>query len=102
MPFIQLGSVKRGQEKVRQLQMSETHKLNGTADAVLMRDSHVRRTLYQYFYTGEIDTTARDEDQAVLRLQLRLSNPEPKIIVVDQLWLWILSHGRFNLNLAVH
>ena len=56
MPFIQLGSVKRGQEKVRQLQMSETHKLNGTADAVLMRDSHVRRTLYQYFYTGEIDT----------------------------------------------
>ena len=65
-------------------------------DTLLIRayfDLHIRRTLDQYFYTGMKDTTARDQDQVVNRVQRGLMNEQPKIIVVDQLWLWILNEG---------
>jgi Mg2+ and Co2+ transporter CorA len=55
---------------------------------------HVRRTLDQSFYHN-IDTQSRDTDQVVYRYQTR-SKPEeadmdPKIFMVDQLWMWILG-----------
>ncbi|KAI1141160.1 hypothetical protein F5Y05DRAFT_376542 [Hypoxylon sp. FL0543] len=50
---------------------------------------HPRRTLDQYFYHG-IDTTARDTDQVVYRYCKR-HNKEPKVFMVDQLWLWIIG-----------
>jgi ankyrin repeat protein/Mg2+ and Co2+ transporter CorA len=56
---------------------------------------HVRRTLDQFFYHN-IDTQSRDEDQVVYRYQCRGQSPEelgidPKIFMVDQLWMWILG-----------
>ena len=54
---------------------------------------HVRRTLDQFFYHN-IDTRERDRDQVVYRYQK--NNPkepehDPKIFMVDQLWMWILG-----------
>ncbi|PLN85525.1 hypothetical protein BDW42DRAFT_202385 [Aspergillus taichungensis] len=56
---------------------------------------HIRRTLDQFFYPN-IDTQTRDQDQVVYRYQTkgqgreRLSG-EPKIFMVDQLWMWIVG-----------
>jgi hypothetical protein len=52
---------------------------------------HPRRTLDQYAYHG-IDTTARDQDQVVYRWCKR-NGFEPKVYMVDQLWLFVLGKG---------
>jgi len=55
---------------------------------------HVRRTLDQFFYPN-IDTRSRDQDQVVYRYQTKGQYgalwSEPKIFMVDQLWMWILG-----------
>jgi Mg2+ and Co2+ transporter CorA len=54
---------------------------------------HVRRTLDQSFYHN-IDTESRDQDQVVYRYQTKgkpLDECDPKIVMVDQLWMWILG-----------
>jgi ankyrin repeat protein/Mg2+ and Co2+ transporter CorA len=57
---------------------------------------HVRRTLDQFFYHN-IDTRSRDQDQVVYRYQTQhlseeeKSDADPKIFMVDQLWMWILG-----------
>jgi ankyrin repeat protein/Mg2+ and Co2+ transporter CorA len=56
---------------------------------------HVRRTLDQFFYHN-IDTQSRDQDQVVYRYQTRRmaseeSEVDPKVFMVDQLWMWILG-----------
>lgn len=56
---------------------------------------HVRRTLDQFFYPN-IDTETRDSDQVVYRYQTRWladqnKAKDPKIFMVDQLWMWILG-----------
>ncbi|KAF2727029.1 hypothetical protein EJ04DRAFT_517501 [Polyplosphaeria fusca] len=55
---------------------------------------HVRRTLDQFFYHN-IDTRSRDQDQVVFRYQVKDSLPDdsvdPKIFMVDQLWMWTLG-----------
>ncbi|KAJ5167207.1 uncharacterized protein N7482_005988 [Penicillium canariense] len=56
---------------------------------------HVRRTLDQFFYPN-IDTQSRDQDQVVYRYQTKgpgRDGPgtDPKIFMVDQLWMWILG-----------
>ncbi|KAI2605506.1 uncharacterized protein GGS25DRAFT_505349 [Hypoxylon fragiforme] len=50
---------------------------------------HPRRTLDQFFYHG-IDTSVRDTDQVVYRYCER-HGVEPKVFMVDQLWLWIIG-----------
>jgi hypothetical protein len=55
---------------------------------------HTRRTLDQFFYHG-IDTTKRDVDQVVYRWCKR-ERLEPKIFMVDQLWMFILNNGRLT------
>lgn len=59
---------------------------------------HIRRTLDQYYYHTMKDTSARDEDQVVYRYAKKMW-PEVKesdlnILMVDQLWLWILGGGK--------
>lgn len=54
---------------------------------------HPRRTLDQFFYHG-IDTSARDTDQVVYRYCKR-HGVEPKVFMVDQLWLWIIGKGKW-------
>ncbi|KAI1778867.1 hypothetical protein F4818DRAFT_437668 [Hypoxylon cercidicola] len=51
---------------------------------------HPRRTLDQFFYHG-IDTSARDTDQVVYRYCKENNDAEPKVFMVDQLWLWIIG-----------
>ncbi|TKX19070.1 ankyrin repeat-containing protein 29 [Elsinoe australis] len=55
---------------------------------------HIRRTLDQFFYHN-IDTDWRDEDQVVYRYQYTnqasTHNCDPKIFMVDQLWMWLLG-----------
>lgn len=56
---------------------------------------HVRRTLDQFFYPN-IDTQIRDQDQVVYRYQTAYQGRvrrwlDPKIFMVDQLWMWILG-----------
>ena len=54
---------------------------------------HVRRTLDQFFYHN-INTESRDEDQVVYRYQCKASHGspvDPKIFMVDQLWMWVLG-----------
>lgn len=54
---------------------------------------HPRRSLDQYYYSKLPDTTQRDRDQVVSKYMKDLSG-EPKMIMVDQLWLWILATDR--------
>jgi hypothetical protein len=58
---------------------------------------HIRRTLDQFLYHNLKDTIVRDADQTVRRYQEELNKEkavdkrEPfRVIMVDQLWLWIL------------
>lgn len=60
---------------------------------------HLRRTLDQSYYTNMSDTDDRDQDQVVERYakgqrhwNLR-DRMDPCILMVDQLWLWVLNKG---------
>ena len=53
---------------------------------------HPRRTLDQFYYPTS-NTSSRDQDQVVYRYYRKHSLSEPKILMIDQLWLWILDTG---------
>ncbi|MCJ1426325.1 hypothetical protein MMC29_004228 [Sticta canariensis] len=59
---------------------------------------HIRRTLDQYYYHTMKDTTERDEDQVVYRYAKKMWPDDHEsvhnILMVDQLWLWILDGGK--------
>lgn len=52
-----------------------------------------RRTLDQYFYSHLDNTAHRDKDQVVYRYT---KTEDPKIFMVDQMWLWIINGGLCN------
>jgi hypothetical protein len=52
---------------------------------------HVRRTLDQFYFHTLEDTRARDCDQVVHRGTRTALDGTTRIIMVDQLWLWILD-----------
>ncbi len=57
---------------------------------------HIRRTLDQSYFLTLEDTTIRDEDQVVYRetrsgRTRRTKDDVTRIVMVDQLWLWILD-----------
>lgn len=56
---------------------------------------HCRRTLDQYSYYMLKSTERRDKDQVVSRWAKKQEKPkkEVPIIMVDQLWLWVLPNG---------
>lgn len=51
---------------------------------------HIRRTLDQSYFLNLNDTSQRDQDQVVYRATQGRGNL-PRIVMVDQLWLWILD-----------
>ena len=58
---------------------------------------HVRRTLEQFYYWTADDTTHRDRDQVVCRATQAHSDDSEataRIVMVDQLWMWILDESR--------
>ena len=56
---------------------------------------HVRRTLEQYSCWTSEDTLHRDRQQVVYRGTRMRNDPEaiPRVVMVDQLWLWILDES---------
>ena len=55
---------------------------------------HPRRTLDQFYYPAG-NTADRDQDQVVYRYFKTHRIKEPKIFMVDQLWMWILGKGAY-------
>ncbi|KAL8717878.1 MAG: hypothetical protein Q9225_004931 [Loekoesia sp. 1 TL-2023] len=112
MPYLHFETNRRRQEMqeaiARAQEMKSRHRRarlqkSRTYDEMLLRahlgsstnSLHVRRTLDQFFYHN-IDTQSRDQDQVVYRYQCKGIDPEksdvdPKIFMVDQLWMWILG-----------
>jgi ankyrin repeat protein len=96
MPFLHYETHNRRRSMAETIQRARSGvkpQWNASRDELLVHayidNLHPRRTLDQFFYHG-IDTTQRDNDQVVLRYcqEHRL---EPKVFMVDQLWLWILG-----------
>lgn len=54
----------------------------------------VRRGLMHYFYNHLESMTSRDREQVVQRYTSNFINMDPKIFMVDQLWLWVLNDGK--------
>jgi hypothetical protein len=108
MPYLHFETKRRQlemQEAIKRAEkMQSPHprlKKAATYDEMLIRahlatstvSLHVRRTLDQSFYHN-IDTEDRDQDQVVYRYQIKgknLNECDPKIVMVDQLWMWILG-----------
>ncbi|KAI2637823.1 hypothetical protein GGS26DRAFT_580896 [Hypomontagnella submonticulosa] len=102
MPFLHYETDERRRKMskaIRNALASRPLPVNPPKDALILsaylhNDStgprlHPRRTLDQYFYHG-IDTSARDTDQVVYRY-CKINGVEPKVFMVDQLWLWIIG-----------
>jgi len=113
MPYLHFESSRRREEMQEAIKRAEmlrsplSRNLGkaSTYDEMLIRahlatstvSLHVRRTLDQSFYHN-IDTESRDHDQVVYRYQLKGKNyddpnVDPKIVMVDQLWMWVLGKG---------
>ncbi|OJK04407.1 hypothetical protein ASPACDRAFT_20712 [Aspergillus aculeatus ATCC 16872] len=112
MPYLHFETTERRQKMQDAIQRAETRCLarpsltrTPTRDELLISahlassttSLHIRRTLDQFFYPN-IDTLTRDQDQVVYRYQTKGQGrerflSEPKIFMVDQLWMWILGTG---------
>ncbi|KAL2823400.1 amidase signature domain-containing protein [Aspergillus cavernicola] len=103
MPYLHFETAERRDKMQEAIQEAQTPSpgisRTPTRDELLLRahltssttSLHIRRTLDQFFYPN-IDTQSRDQDQVVYRYQTQGSRtPEPKIFMVDQLWVWILG-----------
>ncbi|KAJ5161779.1 hypothetical protein N7492_007171 [Penicillium capsulatum] len=110
MPYLHFETAERRQKMQEAIQRAERFnfqprgmKRTRTRDEMLLdahlssstTSLHVRRTLDQFFYPN-IDTQSRDQDQVVYRYQTKgpgRDGPgtDPKIFMVDQLWMWILG-----------
>jgi len=66
---------------------------------------HCRRTLHQFYYPMLKSTESRDKHQVASRWAKNHSNEKSNvdhypIIMVDQLWLWVLHNGSCALRWA--
>jgi len=56
-----------------------------------------RRTLNQSYYYMLESTKNRDDDQVISRhMKENFRNEAPRLIMVDQLWLWIVEGGQYS------
>jgi hypothetical protein len=64
---------------------------------------HVRRTLDQYYFSTLEETSARDRDQVVYRETRagRGIQSRARVVMVDQLWLWILDDSMQESGIGV-
>ncbi|KAJ5332891.1 uncharacterized protein N7506_006674 [Penicillium brevicompactum] len=107
MPYLHFETTERRQKMQDAISRAETlsfpctsMKRMRTRDEMLLdahlssstTSLHVRRTLDQFFYPN-IDTQSRDQDQVVFRYQTKSPGmgSDPKIFMVDQLWMWVLG-----------
>jgi hypothetical protein len=66
--------------------------LHAEDERAMVSPLQVRRTLDRYLYVHLENNNKRDSDQVILRYTSRW--PNPRLFVVDQLWLWILNDGK--------
>jgi ankyrin repeat protein/Mg2+ and Co2+ transporter CorA len=127
VPFMHFESMASLEKMKKSLQAASTNRRaslsNATKDEKLYKayaddsDFHPRRTLDQYFHPS-MNTDARDCDQVVQRYQLKSRNVESdtgsmeqehlnrgterckdiNTIMVDQLWIWVLSDKMLMTN----
>lgn len=100
MPYLHFETVERRdkmQDAIQRQGRPGTQQSPKTRDELLINahltsstSLHIRRTLDQFFYPN-INTRSRDQDQVVYRYQTRGQWREPKVFMVDQLWMWILG-----------
>lgn len=104
MPYLHFETAERRQKMQEAIQRAEMMSFQEGIQRTRTRDEmlidahlsssttslHVRRTLDQFFYPN-IDTQSRDQDQVVYRYQTKGEVSDPKIFMVDQLWMWILG-----------
>lgn len=57
---------------------------------------HIRRTLYQYRFPGRADNQTRDKEQVVYRGTRAGRGSQSRLLMVDQLWLWVLDNSPFS------
>lgn len=60
------------------------------------RPLHIWRTLDQSYYWALKDTQTRDSDQVVYRATYNAEHQQARLVMVDQLWLWILDGSKRN------
>lgn len=88
----------REEAEAKQHQPLERHELNDEKLVELYLNSntslHIRRTLDQFHYYMTENTTDRDSDQVISRyFKRKYPSKPPPIMMVDQLWLWIVNKG---------
>lgn len=64
--------------------------MQSNRNTVVRNSYHARRSLDQYGYPGLHDTRDRDDDQVVSR-NTKYSEGGRKMVMVDQLWLWVIE-----------
>ena len=96
LPFGERG---RNLHKMALKQAAQDALKNADADELLLRTHllserpiHIRRTLDQSYYWTLKDTSARDQDQVVYRAT---KDQNARIVMVDQLWMWILDGSEY-------
>ncbi|KAI0805326.1 hypothetical protein GGR55DRAFT_656362 [Xylaria sp. FL0064] len=80
-------------------------------NAYFARDTHhlhIRRTLDQFYYMSIEDTDVRDTNQVVQRYAVKglqkfgkKETMSSKLIMVDQLWLWMLQNQQKTKNIVI-
>ena len=78
---------------------SEEVATDDTSAVMSSSNCHPRRTLDQsyYFTLSEDEMSARDRDQVVSRYSTEvLGKEDPYILMVDQLWLWVVDTSKFD------
>ncbi|KAL1635968.1 hypothetical protein SLS56_001320 [Neofusicoccum ribis] len=105
LPYLQWDSFNSFQKRAKELKEVMDNRGSGKREISNRLGTHMgpffhaRRSLDQYFYTALDDTSARDADQVVMKRSGRMLPPEDrKMIMVDQLWLWILDQDDCDTN----
>ncbi|KAI1149342.1 hypothetical protein F4825DRAFT_60163 [Nemania diffusa] len=94
MPYLTIGSYIHGARKLITPKPKALDESNSSRNS--RRIKHTPLTLDQYYYPTIIDSSERDNDQVLSKfLQRRHGQPSPngekKILMVNQLWVWIID-----------
>jgi hypothetical protein len=105
LPFLHWESHNDWKKRQRRLQaVTEGHDPTPCADRDLLREYlyhksplHDRRTLNQAYYYNHSTTETLSDGQVIQRITSSANDPgEEKMIMVDQLWLWVIKGSKTN------
>ncbi|KPI35743.1 uncharacterized protein AB675_1243 [Cyphellophora attinorum] len=106
MPYLNWESVKAWDERQQLIgDINGKRSCRPQADTEFVRDYlhhntsplHDRRTLHQaYYHDFGMTRPLPDYDQVMHRFTAKLDEGEAKLVIVDQLWLWVIKGGTFT------